>query len=241
MSDRDSGPSLESRHQIASEIYRKLQDLRGSARLESFNQGEAIYPEIGKRIKIARLNLVLDQEKEWFRERGFTEEDLSSGITAIIEYQFLNPNWPKEPFKQEPRIGYYNISGKGKIVKSSEDKWQEVEELNPEQLDALQRISQLFIIPRQILEVFETYDEFVEAVGNFDGNGIDGIFRGETTPTQSLYKGGLNSFVIALILKQRGELGNLDTGLHALRDSLDNRSHFAKIFETLNNKGQARQ
>ena len=59
-------------------------------------------------------------------------------------------------------------------------------------------------------------------------------------PIQIMYNGGLSQFVRALSLKQQGQLGKLDTDLHALKDSLDSRDHFTKLFETLQNYRDAR-
>ncbi|KKR78356.1 MAG: hypothetical protein UU23_C0001G0120 [Candidatus Curtissbacteria bacterium GW2011_GWA1_40_9] len=104
-------------------------------------------------------------------------------------------------------------------------------------MDALRRANQLSMIPRQIWEIFGSYEVFVEFVKDFDPTGID---RAELKPIQIMYNGGLSQFVRALSLKQQGQLGKLDTDLHALKDSLDSRDHFTKLFETLQNYRDAR-
>lgn len=232
MPDRKPGTSPE-QQQIASEIYGKLQNLRGTASLDGFNRGEVIFPKAMKRVKVIRIDTISEIERPLFRERGFTEEDINNGITVIIQSDFLNPNWPNQRFVSEPTTAYLNISGTGKVFGGNPH----VEEMRPTQLnqeqrEALQKIGQLSIIPRQIAEIFGSYEDFVSAVGEFDRIGIDWT---ERKPVQIMYNGGLNLFVRALELKQTGELGKLDTALHALKDSLDSRDHFTKLYETLQN------
>lgn len=86
--------SPEQKQAVATEIYIKLRNHRGKAHLSGFNNGEVIYPDNARRIHIVRLHTDSDFEKKMFRERGFTDQDISSGITAIIESEFLNPDFP---------------------------------------------------------------------------------------------------------------------------------------------------
>src|SRR5581483_5986903 len=225
---RDS--SHEFSQQAAEDIYNRLQEQRGRVSLSGFDRGEVIYPEEDLRIKIARLDASYDLEREMFRKRGFTDEDIASGITAVIEYEFRNPQWPKEPFRDEPQIRYLNVSNTGKIVTGDCDRPYHPTALTPPDVDAFKRVAQLSMIPRQILEVFGSYDEFSHALGHRDMAGIEYT---DMSPTQILYNGGLRAFVEALQLKSQGQLGRLDTSLHQLRDSLDRRSHFEKLFDIL--------
>ena len=214
----------EQKRQVAGEIYGKLQSHRGKVSLSGFNNGEVIYPETARRIKIARLGIPADYEKEMYQQRGFTDEDMASGITAIIESEFLNPDYPRVPFKKEPQLRYLNVSGTGKVVEGDREKPFHPAQLDKTGMDALEKVSQLSMIPRQILKTFGSYEAFKKTLGDRDMKGIDTT---EFTPMSILYNGGLNEFVRAL------ELGKLDTSLHALKDSLDASDHFTKLFETL--------
>lgn len=216
---------------IAGDIYSALQAERGITSLSGFNHGEIIFAHIKRRIKIVRLSIA-DFEREMFRERGFNDIDIQSGITAVIEDEFRNPEWPSAPFVPEPQLRYFNVSGTGKVVeKNSLEEEAIPSKLEPYHIDAIQRVTRLSIIPRQILEVFGSYAEFIKQLGQRDMAGID---KGEQTPSQIEYNGGLREFVRALELKEKGELGKLDTSLHALKDSLDGRDHFTKLAEILN-------
>ena len=221
----------EQQRTIAVDIYSALQLERGITSLSGFNHGEVIRADIGKRIQNTRLSTNADFEKDLFGNRGFTEDDINSGITAIIEYQFLNPDWPVKPFVQEPILRYLNVAGTGKVVEGGPDQEFEPSVVEPYHIDALRRTARLSIIPRQIIEIFGTYEEFLRQLGDRDMTGIDSV---EDVPSGILYNGGLKSFVKALRLKETGELEKLDTSLHALKDSLDKRDHFTKLLETLN-------
>lgn len=65
-------------------------------------------------------------------------------------------------------------------------------QLDPMHADALKRVAYLSMIPRQIIETFGSYDEFLKALGNRDMKGIDIT---EMIPTQILYSGSLRAFV----------------------------------------------
>ncbi len=226
--------SPEQNEAVATEIYNKLQGHRGRAHLSGFNNGNVIYPEKARRIEIVRLAISVAFEQEMFRQRGFTDKDISSGITTIIESKFLNPDWPRTPFKQEPRLRYINVSQTGKTVEAETVKVGggafHPAQLNLTHFDALQRLAYLSMVPRQILEVFESYGEFKKVLKKSDFAGID---TSEMTPTQILYDGGLGEFIRALELKKKGGLSKLDSSLHELKDSLDDRDHFTKLLETL--------
>ena len=223
---------LRQKQLIASVIYNSLQTQRGKASLTGFYTGEVIYPDAGFRVKIIPLGIPDSYEEDMFRARFFTEKDMESGITAIIVSEFSNPKWPHEPFKDEAVLRYLNISGTGKIVEGGLEKPYQDASLNSMEMDALAVVSQLSIIPRQILEVFGSYRAFLRALGliYLDMEGID---YAERTPMQILYNGGLEQFVRALEFKEKGQLDELGTSLHQLKDSLDPRDHFTTLFEIL--------
>lgn len=230
------GMSPEQRREAALGIFGRLQENRNKASLSGFMDGEVIYTEpLPRRIKVARLGVSADFEREMFISRGFTNEDLQSGVTALIEHEFLNPNWPRVPFIQEPRLRYFNVSGLGRVVQSSEGQSQ-ASNLEPLHVDALKTVAHLSMVPRQIVEMFGSYEEYLRALGkDYDPRGIDTT---EFTRSQILYNGGLREFVRALELKSKGELDKLDTAKHALRGSLDERDHFTKLFDVLDRRNK---
>ena len=229
--------SPEQRREAVIGIYSRLQNNRNKASLSGFMHGEVIYTEpLPRRIKVARLGISADFEREMFTSRGFNVEDMQSGITALIEHEFLNPNWPRVPFIQEPCLRYFNVSGLGRVVQSSEGQSQ-TSNLEPMHIDALKTVAHLSMVPRQIVEMFGSYADYLKSLGkDYDPTGIDNV---EFTRTQILYSGGLREFVRALELKSKGELDKLDTASHALRDSLDERDHFTKFFEILDRTQQS--
>lgn len=147
------------------------------------------------------------------------------------------------------------------MIENSNDKPFHSAQLDSTHIDALQRVAYLSMVPGQILEVFGSYDEFKKAavdslhqaafippvpreiregITPYDGwkkllerFGWAGIDTAEMTPTQILYEGGLGEFVRALELRKKGELGKLDSSSHVLKDTLDDRDHFTKLFENL--------
>lgn len=157
---------LEQKRAIASSIYSELRSQIGIVRLDGFYLGEAISLDPPRRIKIARLSTEADWDREMFSQRLFTPADMTSGITAIIEYEFLNPNWPNVPFKQEPRLRYFNISGLGRVVQLVGNDDFALARLDPTLIDTLQRVATVSEIPVQILEIFGSYEVFLEILGN---------------------------------------------------------------------------
>lgn len=105
---------LAQKREIATGILNDLQAQRAKASLEGFYDGEAIYPEQRRRIRVTNLAANADYEQEMWRQRNFTAEDIASGITTVREYEFLNPNWPKVPFQPEPELRYIAVAGSGK-------------------------------------------------------------------------------------------------------------------------------
>lgn len=223
---------LAQKREIATGIFNDLQAQRGKASLEGFYDGEVIYPEQRRRICVTNLAANADYEQEMWRQRNFTAEDIASGITAVREYEFLNPDWPRVPFQQEPQLRYIAVAGTGRVLEGGGlNQPFEPTELDPIHLDAIQRVHTLSSAPVIILEIFQTYENFRRVLGDPDLTGIDTVER--DTPIQIVYNGGLRQFTHALELNERGELDKLDTSAHALRDSLDRRDHFTKLLETL--------
>ena len=226
------GIELAQKREIAVGIFNDLQAQRGKASLEGFYNGEVIYPEQKRRIRVSDLEVSADFEIDMWKEKDFTAEDIASGITAVREYEFLNPNWPGVPFQQEPLLRYIAVAGTGRVLEGGElDQPFEPTELDPIHLDAIQRVHTLSSIPVVILEIFQTYENFQRILGGPDPRGIDTLEWGP--PIQIVYNGGLRQFVHALGLNERGELDKLDTAQHTLKDSLDRRDHFTKLLETL--------
>lgn len=221
----------EQKREIATNIFNGLQAQRGRASLVGFYNGEVIYPEQRRRIRITKLFTSADYEQEMWRQRNFTAEDIASGITAVREHEFLNPNWPKVTFQKEPQLRYIAVAGTGRVLEGGLNQPFKPSEIDPIHLDAIQRVHTLSSIPVVILEIFQTYADFIRVLDNPDLTGIDTAEW--DSPIQMVYSGGLRQFIYALELNERGELDKLDTASHALRDSLDRRDHFTKLLETL--------
>ena len=234
----EAGQTPEQLGIIAAEIHAALDAQKGIASLEGFNRGEVVRQDLGRRIKVVKLNPQHELEKDIFRSRGFTDEDFRAGLTAVLEYEFLNPDWHsgdyQKPFIQEPEVLYLNIAGTGKVMEGDYKKDFVPYALQPHHLDAISRIGKLSAIPRRVIEVFGTFEEFVKHCKEMD---YSKKYGQESREMQLMFRdglfGGLSQFVAALELKSRGELGKLDTSQHTLRDSLDDRDHFTKMHETL--------
>lgn len=220
----------EQMREIATNIFNELQAQRGMAGLEGFYDGEVIYPEQERRIYVSRLGIYADFERDIWRARDFSREDIGSGITAIRDHKFLNPDWPKVPFKKEPELRYIAIAGTGKTMQGNLEQPFHPAELDLIHMDAIQRVATLSSIPFNILEIFGTYEEFNRVLGYPDLKGIDTT---ESNPIQIIYQGGLRVFIHALELNERGEIDRLDTSFWKIRDTLDHRDHFTKLLETL--------
>jgi hypothetical protein len=196
-SARDTGQGLEQRKVYADGIYAKLQAARGTASLKGFENGQVLFPELKRRVTVAELynsSEWSESEKKQFLERGFTDEDINSGLIAVIEREFRNPNWPSESFQPEPIVAYINISGTGKIIGGGPNAI-DTTGFHPMQLaahhrNAIQTVADLSAIPYQILEQFGSYENFLKSLGNPDMSGIDSP---ETNATQIVYAAGLSS------------------------------------------------
>lgn len=223
---------LAQKREIAAGIYNDLQAQRRKTSLEGFYNGEVIYPNQKRRIYVNNLSVNAAYEQEMWRQRGFTTEDIASGITAVREHEFLNPKWPKVPYQPEPQLRYIALAGTGRVLEGRglEEPF-EPAELDPIHLDAIQRVHTLSSAPVIILEIFQTYENFRQVLDDPDLTGIDTVEWG--SPIQIVYNGGLRQFIHALELNGRGQLDKLDTAAHALRASLDRRDHFTKLLETL--------
>lgn len=223
--------------EAANEIYDRLQEYRGRAILTGFVNGEIIFEgETPRRIEVSRLPVTIQFERDLMLSRGFTEEDMDSGILVIIEKEFLNPDWPMGKFTPEPTLAYYNVSATGKIVRLDEEKDQFVPaELNQMHRDAISAIFELSKIPFDVIENFGSYEAFRKLFVH--GKDFRGIDTAEMTKTQILYNGGLRAFVQGLELRKSNQLEKMDTALHQLRESLDPRGHFFVVFQNLANAG----
>lgn len=91
------------------------------ASISGFNRGEVLFPAEKRRVRVIYLGVPADYEAPMFLERGFTEEDLSTGISAIITDEFTYPNWPSEPFHHEETLRYVNVSNTGKAFRGNTD------------------------------------------------------------------------------------------------------------------------
>lgn len=164
-----------SAQQTAEDIYNRLQEQQGIASLSGPNSGEAIYHADALRIKVVRLDGSLSSEQEAFRKRGFTDEDIASGLTAIIEHQFRNPHWPKEPLQYEPEIRYLNVSDTGRVVTGGYNTLYHPAMLNRFDVDAIKRVADLCRIPGQIITIFGSYDKFWDVLNVRDRRDMAGI------------------------------------------------------------------
>ncbi|MDO8508168.1 MAG: hypothetical protein Q7S27_00620 [Nanoarchaeota archaeon] len=224
------------KEKIATRIYNTLQIYKGKACLTGFYNGDIIYQNSpSRRIEIYGFRAADNFFKKSLLKRGFTQNDLRGPVVTLIEKEFNNPQWPDGKFIREPILRYYNIGGKGKVFGSNgsdidDEKFQPAN-LNERHIGALEAIIKLSQIPYKISENFENYDEFKETLGDrFDPVSIDFV---DWCPQQILYNEGLGEFVNAISLKETGKLDQLDTSSWKLKDSLDPRDHFKKLFETL--------
>ncbi len=218
----------------AKEIFSELQSYKGRASMGGYFSGEVIFTnQPPRRIEVYRLPVTDDFEEDLVKKRGFTDEDIQSGMITIIEKEFNNPQWPKGKFIQEKQLRYFNVSGKGRVVVDyypDHDKFEETK-LDQNHLDALTAVFRLSLIPNEIIAEFGTYDNFVKLLGSdYDSKGID---NAEFTPTGILYNGGLRAFVNALAKRKDGQKVKLDSHLHELQASLDDRSHFEQMMDIL--------
>jgi hypothetical protein len=105
---------------------------------------------------------------------GITEEDCQDGLTHIFE-TFVKPKTILEGFGESTITkNQLIITQTGKLCETyPETKALGKEELSVYTVSGIERFGQLLKVPHRIHEAFGTYDNFRNALGDVDTNGID--------------------------------------------------------------------
>lgn len=223
---------------LVSKIFHGIKEQEGKARVHGFGVGSVIYPEDGGKINVGTVKTEWKELANIYVKKGFTEEEVRDGIIVINEYKSENPNLDQFTAGKDWVKRLY-ISREGKVIEETASEKYSESKLTPRHIDALKRIALLSTIPRQIIARFGSYKNFEDTLGEKERAEIrKGVFIGSHQDyflfrSRDVYDGGLQEFVNALELKDKGELDKIDTTYHALRSSLTEKDPITEVLETL--------